>query len=87
MFIVEKDVYKFGEFVFFFGEDDNDLIVYKYCKWNVDDIIKFVCRCELNVVSEFKGMDKGKALIMFVKVLNEFDFKVIGIDWRFKIEM
>lgn len=83
---VEKDAYKFGEPVPFFGEDDNDSIAYKYRKWNVDDTTKLVCRCELNAVSESKGMDKGKALTTLVKALNEFDSKVTGIDWRLKIE-
>lgn len=82
----EKASHKLGEPVPFFTEDDTDSIAYKYRKWNVDGDTKLICRCELNAVSESKGMDKGKGVTTLVKALNEFDSKVTGIDWRLKIE-
>ena len=82
----EKDSVKVGEPVPFFGEEDNDSVAYKYRKWSVDEKTELVCRCELNAVSEAKGMKKGEALTTLVKALNEFDSKVTGIDWRLKIE-
>jgi translation initiation factor 3 subunit D len=82
----DRAAHRLGEPVPFFGENDTDSVAYKYRKWNVDEKTQLVARCELNGVSESKGMDKGKPLLTLVKALNEFDSKVTGIDWRLKIE-
>jgi translation initiation factor 3 subunit D len=82
----DREAHKLGEPVPFFGENDTDSVAYRYRKWKVDEKTSLVVRCELNGVSESKGMEKGKPLLTLVKALNEFDSKVTGIDWRLKIE-
>jgi len=82
----DREAHKLGEPIPFFGANDTDSVAYRYRRWNVDEKTQLIARCELNGVSESKGLEKGKPLLTLVKALNEFDSKITGIDWRLKIE-
>eukprot|EP00240_Pyramimonas_obovata_P000671 CAMPEP_0118958674 /NCGR_PEP_ID=MMETSP1169-20130426/62744_1 /TAXON_ID=36882 /ORGANISM="Pyramimonas obovata, Strain CCMP722" /LENGTH=548 /DNA_ID=CAMNT_0006906799 /DNA_START=39 /DNA_END=1685 /DNA_ORIENTATION=+ len=67
-----------------FVSDNEDVapVAYRYRKWQLDDKVSLVARCELNAVLDYKGQQ----LVCAVRSLNEFDPKVTGIDWRKKLE-
>jgi translation initiation factor 3 subunit D len=52
---------------------------YRYRKWQLEDGITLVARCELDGT-------KGNNQHLIIRALNEYDPKATNIDWRQKLD-
>ena len=69
------------------GEDGETIasVGYRYRKWDLDDGVKLVARCEHDAVTVGPN---NETLFVNVKALNEWDSKFSGgVDWRQKLDV
>lgn len=73
----DEPAYKFEQENPFASEEDSAVIAsvgYRYRKWDLDNGIILVCRCELDGVLRSPN---GENQFLTIKALNEWDSKVI----------
>jgi translation initiation factor 3 subunit D len=82
-----EDRFKFEELNPFIGEDEVDKMAsvgYRYRKWDLDNGITLVARCQHDAVMHATN---GEMQYVNVKALNEWDPRYSGgIDWRQKLD-
>eukprot|EP00475_Leptophrys_vorax_P007596 TRINITY_DN14812_c0_g1_i1.p1 TRINITY_DN14812_c0_g1~~TRINITY_DN14812_c0_g1_i1.p1 ORF type:complete len:583 (-),score=51.69 TRINITY_DN14812_c0_g1_i1:242-1990(-) len=57
-------------------------VAYRYRRWQLEDNLPLIVRCELDAAVDVKGLEQ----LATVNALNEYDPKATGVDWRAKIE-
>ncbi|KAF0719939.1 eukaryotic translation initiation factor 3 subunit D-like isoform X2 [Aphis craccivora] len=81
--------YKFEEPNPFVSDDETDgevaSVAYRYRKWDLDNGIVLVARCEHDSVLQ---VPNGDLQFLTIKALNEWDSKLSGgVDWRHKLDV
>lgn len=84
----EKEAkYKFEEQNPFIGDDEDGevaSVAYRYRKWDLNNGIVLVARCEHDAVLQ---TPQGDTQFLTIKALNEWDSKVAnGVEWRQKLD-
>ncbi|KAG1687150.1 Eukaryotic translation initiation factor 3 subunit D [Nymphon striatum] len=84
----EEEKYSFPESNPFIQEEEEGEVAsvgYRYRKWDLDNGIQLVCRCEHDAVMHGPN---GEVQYINIKALNEWDSRCSGgIDWRKKLDM
>ncbi|KAG8042084.1 hypothetical protein G9C98_000075 [Cotesia typhae] len=79
--------YKFDEGnPFISEEEEGDVasVAYRYRKWDLNNGITLVCRCEHDAVLQGPN---GETQFLTIKALNEWDSKLAnGVEWRQKLD-
>ncbi|CAD7084357.1 unnamed protein product [Hermetia illucens] len=84
----EKETkYKFENTNPFIGDDEEGevaSVAYRYRKWDLDNGIVLVARCEHDAVMQTPN---GETQFLTIKALNEWDSKLAnGVEWRQKLD-
>lgn len=84
----EKETrYKFDELNPFIGDDEEGevaSVAYRYRKWDLNNGIVLVARCEHDAVLQTPN---GETQFLTIKALNEWDSKLAnGVEWRQKLD-
>jgi len=81
------DKHMFDDVNPFIQEDEEGEVAsvgYKYRKWDLDNGIELIARCELDAVTQGPN---GEMQYMNIKALNEWDPRFSGgVDWRQKLD-
>ncbi|XP_055617369.1 eukaryotic translation initiation factor 3 subunit D [Toxorhynchites rutilus septentrionalis] len=83
----KESKFKFGDPNPFIGDDEDGevaSVAYRYRKWDLNNGIVLVARCEHDAVLQ---TPQGDTQFLTIKALNEWDSKVAnGVEWRQKLD-